>query len=1238
MRVKKIDGPILVLGLGGTGFDAVMRVKHDFSQRFETEVFNDGSRGNRPPRTEYCVIDTDASVSSMRKYGMRLEQDEFIDISGDFSAVRAAMQSKNYIAEWLDPNLAVSDVNANGAGCYRQISRLFLFNKIQNVITQLTGKLNTLKNVPAGAPDKAKTIQVKLIAGISGGTGSGTLLDTAYILRSIAAQMPCSINIEAYLIMPDVTIAYAAKGDPVKTQLYSTNSYALLKELDYWMNADETGISLRQQYSSTTTYVWNGIPFDDVHLLCSQNDNGVSIEGAYNHTMQVISEYLVHCYESTDDTGSENFSVLNSQDGGATNANNSFSFQSARSNQMAIVNMMDHPYPVAYRYHSLGAFSNAGEDRLLELKEWTMIYKEVVGRIEEHPALMNGQAPVDFCNAILNMQEAGPSSAGNIRANFNRRHPFPGNAPISEQEEYEMKEIESADENSAPHGDLYTQFNKQIGYVQGDEQEKLKKEVWALFESEARKIGEDLACGPEYLYDLLVKGENGLQTKLKNYIETIKSKQRTAASSKDDHLSHAKTKFKEFQDFNIGIAVVSVLKFQFNKKKDLYDSYMSECNMLFDACRSAAYYEALTVALEDLQKQLNGYVAVLGDLVAAVRTQKETYESELQATEILAPLFDVDEMTDSLTKLFADGERRDMFVQMMYRSVMNISMRFMSEYIPPEQLSDRLNATIDELRHNQFIGIGGLTLSQKIQTYQNIAAGAATENYVKTQLCPKLTSGANVMFSVDPSLQGLPATIAAQTTMVVAPNDDDIVRGIQSYCSGLNLNVVLKRAQTGDRIFWVTDKGGMPMYFYSQLNLLKDHYNRSKGIHKAYHLFMANAEAWNALGLNDEMKKDWGSSLPDPFTNRYVKETGDEAEILTAAEKAGVIEHRYNFVPDGVTEPGVSVEQHMLAQINGANVSVHSVKSAMGEIPVNAKEISGLQATAGNIPKFREAVETLEQYLEQLKRIYNNRVNGPVAIDHLKDKAAAWGQVLGVKNRMINLNPAMDDPQVESVKEAWRMANDRAIREALCRRPDLLAQLKIHTTCVGLLDERIKAVEEMIKEIGLKKDSVREVNEDDVLTKSARMARMLIYGQVEAFPAKLLGHLGDGLDKDVFLKSDEQPTLESKYPEYKQFPLLLMASIWYGFEGDKQPAFILLNEMEEETTRVINNKRRRDTQIDECLERTGEIVSDLRSYKTRIKASYLDSKLSQETYTFCNKLIDKMLREVESFIDTWENA
>ena len=255
-RSKKIDAPILVIGMGGTGFDALMRIKHEFYQRFETDVFPDGSREERPPRTEYLEIDTDQATQNIRKYGMKLQDDEFLYIGGNLKALHAALHAKPYISEWVDDNISTLHVDGDGAGQCRQVSRLFLLNSYQNIYSKIFGKLNTLNQVAAGALTRTKRIEVKIVAGISGGTGSGTLLDTAYIIREIARNMPCDVNIEAYLIMPDVTIQYAAKGNPVMGNIFRTNAYGLLKELDCWMDAPTSGIEMKQQYTDTNTVEW----------------------------------------------------------------------------------------------------------------------------------------------------------------------------------------------------------------------------------------------------------------------------------------------------------------------------------------------------------------------------------------------------------------------------------------------------------------------------------------------------------------------------------------------------------------------------------------------------------------------------------------------------------------------------------------------------------------------------------------------------------------------------------------------------------------------------------------------------------------------------------------------------------------------------------------------------------------------------------------------------------------------
>lgn len=1224
-KVKKIDAPILVIGLGGTGFDAVMRIKHDFANRFETEQFADGSFLDRPARTEFVEIDSDMSVKSVRKYGMTLREDEFIDIGGNLRAIHQAMRTKPYISEWVDNSIGTLDVDGDGAGACRQVSRLFLFNKIEDIITRLQGKLSVLNNVAPGALSKNTVIQVKLIAGISGGTGSGIMLDIAYILKHIAATMPCQINMEAYVIMPDVTVAHVAGGDTVKTKIYHTNSYGFLKELDYWMYADDNGISLQQQYSDSRTITWRGLPFDDVHLLCAQNDQGVSIANAYEHNIGVISEYLVHCYESTDDSGNENFAVVNGQDGGATNAANAFSFQSARSNQRAIINLMKQNYPVPYRYHSLGAFSNAGENRMMELKEWNMIYDEAVSRIQEHPVQMGGAVPIEFQKAVLAFDKTSPTPAGSVRMEYNKRHQIPNMAA------YDLDTLKDSDALGAPHGNLYTNFNEKMLQSHGDEEVLLTDAVWKVFVTEARNVGEDIERGPQYLLDLLNNGQNSISVQLDETIRQIENSYRHVEGMKPNHLQQCAAKYKTFDECSFLTALF--------KKKDYYNIYMSEVALLFDATRAASYYNALLTALNSFKRKLAAYIAVLSDLVSAINRQQMELRQELERCDISTTLFSIEALNENLTALFRDQERRDTFVKEMYRNTMNVSMQCMSNTVPKDQLPELLEMAIDSLRENQFISVGGMSLTQKISAYQNVSTGDAMANYVKTALCPRLTSGAQVMFSASTEAIGLPPNLAARTSLISIPaGEDDIARGINDYCNAQNMPVIIKRTKTNDRIFWVNDKGGMPMYFYSQMEMIRADYLSTRGQHKGYHLFMGNTNALNAAGMKDEMKQNWAEILPDPKIVRAVHEVGENPDALKKAEEVGVLVMEYNYPVNGGTNPSVEFFKNIYNKIGGIAISETTVLNALGEgVDVSAEK--ALAPLPSNKAAIEAAIEKLRKYREEVVRIHQNRSRIALHINHLEDKAKIWGDLYGVHNRMIPLDPSMDEKTTEDVKAAWKTTFDRAIRESLSWRPDLMAEIKMHIACSDIVNGRLNQIDQDIAEL---EKLLSDSSEGDINAKDAAgAAQLMLYKMIDVYPAQVTMNLGEDDDEEVnntlFDNATDVDLLSDMFPEFATLPFVLRFCAWFAANGKKNRKCVALTERKDAGVRKLSKKKRVDEDIREIYDNALELKTDINRAARKLNNLYMEEAISEETNAFFKKVVQILNGELDAFIGTWED-
>ena len=121
-RVDKLPVPLLVVGLGGTGCDALMTVKETFAERYNLPKDVKGQDLPAPIRTAYLGIDSRAQ----RPDG--LEVSEYVDIS--LAGIEKLLKDQNnlltpYERTWVNPKLQ-SSATGNGAGTIRQAARLML--------------------------------------------------------------------------------------------------------------------------------------------------------------------------------------------------------------------------------------------------------------------------------------------------------------------------------------------------------------------------------------------------------------------------------------------------------------------------------------------------------------------------------------------------------------------------------------------------------------------------------------------------------------------------------------------------------------------------------------------------------------------------------------------------------------------------------------------------------------------------------------------------------------------------------------------------------------------------------------------------------------------------------------------------------------------------------------------------------------------------------------------------------
>lgn len=282
------DTVTLVVGLGGVGIDALLETK-GLVQRSCRES----------GRVKYLAIDADLESQFRRSspdtgsVGLDREKGEWVLLNPP-AAPFGIKELPEYIRSWLDMSVApLADVH--GAGGMRQQGRLRLFCNIQQVVDAVRHALASMLWAP-----RWSMVRIFVMAGVGGGTGSGTFLDLAYIARQLAFDLAPNngIGVNGYLFLPETNAIVTP--DHIADYL-KVNAYTALQELDSCMNLEEEGARFTQRYSEELLVDSGWPPFEQVYLLGMPDENAhIEQMKVYRQSLQVAARTIL--YQTADET------------------------------------------------------------------------------------------------------------------------------------------------------------------------------------------------------------------------------------------------------------------------------------------------------------------------------------------------------------------------------------------------------------------------------------------------------------------------------------------------------------------------------------------------------------------------------------------------------------------------------------------------------------------------------------------------------------------------------------------------------------------------------------------------------------------------------------------------------------------------------------------------------------------------------------------------------------------------
>ncbi|USG68536.1 tubulin-like doman-containing protein [Brevibacillus ruminantium] len=975
IRVDTIDNPMLVIGLGGTGIDALLRLKYQVNRRFKLPVDPlSKKRKEKPDNIEFLAFETNEHDRNKKYKGIGLDPvTEFVLLSNP--EIGGVLQNRSilepYITDWLSPELTITD-GISGASGVRQAGRLLLFTKITQVVQTIEKKIKTLSE------GTNKKLMVFLLTGISGGTGSGCFLDVAYIVRGIMERDFGSggvdkVNTLGYLFTPDVNLSNKSLSSHTRDYIMK-NGYAALKELDYWMNADERMERFRQQYGNVLTVQSPMPPFNLCHLISATNLEGKALENAYDYCMNVTAENITNFMASEEKRSGEEFAI-----------------HDYISNIRTNINQMPKAYAANYQYNVIGASS-----AVLPIEEMTtyLAYR-LFKKMEKMFAVAPTQEDAEKFARKLGID------VDSISRKFEERvpEPLPG---YENSERLNYSNVISQQVVSIDH-------ELEQGYLAKAREEyiKCKKqlpgELTVVFGDMITRVFLHPQQGPFYA-SRLIHSDKGycLLKMIQSYIETLKvnleSYPREIEGARDnanEKLGDARSAFISKEKKKNAYIEAKINEYQIvadqEKLEQMIEFYEELYRLLND--ENNRIYNVFTEILNTLNQifEKNGDILINGS-EEVDRTGNKTYYWNIVGVPDIAKV-----INSIMEQKEAEDLIRDFTSELLKRS---------DQWVKEQELD--IVSAISEFLSEKF----GDLITKSMEDFLVIKYGQeeTLDRIVERKIAGKLDEEAIPVFHLSNNLGNLHfPSWGFVSVPVKAPG---ILKGIKNYqntsISGSRFTV--KESEVKNRIFWLNTKNGIPLFVYTPLKVYEESYERTilerEGIGR--HLVQTEKNNWAYLP-SPIPEKSWG----DVYSNNRVKEYNAHVrQLFDQAQRFGCIREKgMNSQTSSRYECIITKPFEMKAFLAGYGLDGEAQKASPGEIKRCLAELKGFMKEGLEKDSIRDifgsineemAKENLIRYPE-LIRLMQEEVRKYAAIEEKIGELEAIVNSMQGEEELLNL-------------------------------------------------------------------------------------------------------------------------------------------------------------------------------------------------------------------------------------------
>lgn len=284
----------LYVGLGGTGMNALLHTKKTFMDTY----------GEVPPMIGFLGIDTDSgaykkTLLTVRGEEVSLSPNEQLPIL--VKDARPIYDVNKADFSWIpEKNLYALTGMTLGAGQVRTNGRFaFTVNYVQ-VAQKVQSILDQISNARIQTNDKYELLstntEIHMVFSVCGGTGCGTFLNMAYLLRKEAPG--CKLT--GYAVLPDIFKSMSHSG----MAKVAPNAYGAIMDLDYLMHMGIGSTPVKLDYIHDS-YEVRERPFNSVVFIDNKNEN----QDTYTHVDELTEMISLALVTSAGELSSASASV-----------------------------------------------------------------------------------------------------------------------------------------------------------------------------------------------------------------------------------------------------------------------------------------------------------------------------------------------------------------------------------------------------------------------------------------------------------------------------------------------------------------------------------------------------------------------------------------------------------------------------------------------------------------------------------------------------------------------------------------------------------------------------------------------------------------------------------------------------------------------------------------------------------------------------------------------------------------